>query len=99
MRCRFLDPASSAISEHDRVLLIFSVLGTGSLSIVNYLNEKKVPFRFPAAAHKKFHQPNKYPWVMGWVPSFRFEGRISSLQDHATPFLSTFRRRLSCVGS
>ena len=62
--------------EHDRVLLIFSVLGTGSLSIVNYLNEKKVPFLFPAAAHKKFHQPKKYPWVMGWVPSFGFEGRM-----------------------
>ena len=60
--------------EHDQVLLIFSVLGTGSLSIVNYLNEKKVPFLFPAAAHKKFHQPKKYPWVMGWVPSFGFEG-------------------------
>lgn len=62
--------------EHDRVLLIFSVLGTGSLSIVNYLNDKKVPFLFPAAAHKKFHQPKKYPWVMGWVPSFGFEGRM-----------------------
>ena len=62
--------------EHDGVLLIFSVLGTGSLSIVNYLNEKKVPFLFPAAAHKKFHQPKKYPWVMGWVPSFGFEGRM-----------------------
>ena len=62
--------------EHDHVLLIFSVLGTGSLSIVNYLNEKKVPFLFPAAAHKKFHQPKKYPWVMGWVPSFGFEGRM-----------------------
>ena len=44
--------------------LIFSVVGTGSLSIVNYLNEKKVPFLFPATAHKK------YPWVMGWVPTF-----------------------------
>ena len=62
--------------EHDQVILIFSVLGTGSLSIVNYLNEKKVPFLFPAAAHKKFHQPKKYPWVMGWVPSFGFEGRM-----------------------
>jgi hypothetical protein len=60
--------------------LIFSVLGTGSLSIVNFLNEKKVPFRFPAAA------PKKTPWVMGWVPGFRFEARISSLQDHATPY-------------
>jgi branched-chain amino acid transport system substrate-binding protein len=62
--------------EHDGVLLVFSVLGTGSLSIINYLNEKKVPFLFPAAAHKKFHQPKKYPWVMGWVPSFGFEGRM-----------------------
>jgi branched-chain amino acid transport system substrate-binding protein len=62
--------------EHEKVLLIFSVLGTGSLSIVNYLNHKKVPFLFPAAAHKKFHQPKKYPWVMGWVPSFGFEGRM-----------------------
>ena len=52
-------------------------LGYACLSIVNYLNEKKVPFLFPAAAHKK------YPWVMGWVPSFRFECHISSLQDQA----------------
>lgn len=62
--------------EHDGVLLIFSVLGTGSLSIVNYLNEKKVPFLFPAAAHKKFHKLETYPWVMGWAPSFGFEGRM-----------------------
>ncbi len=62
--------------EQDQVLLLFGVLGPGALSILNYVDKKKVPFLFPSAAAGKFHLPKKHPWTMGWVPSFEFEGRM-----------------------
>jgi ABC-type branched-subunit amino acid transport system substrate-binding protein len=62
--------------EHDQVLLLFSILGPGGLSILDYVDRKKVPFLFPAGAALKFHMPDKHPWTMGWVPTFEFEGRV-----------------------
>jgi ABC-type branched-subunit amino acid transport system substrate-binding protein len=35
-----------------------------------------VPHLFPSAASLRFHDPKNYPWTMGWVPSFDFEGRL-----------------------
>jgi branched-chain amino acid transport system substrate-binding protein len=62
--------------EHDKVLLLFGVLGPGGLSILNYIDKKKVPFLFPSGVARKFHMPDKHPWTMGWVPSAEFEGRV-----------------------
>jgi branched-chain amino acid transport system substrate-binding protein len=62
--------------EHDKVLLLFGVLGPGGLSILDYVDKKKVPFLFPSGVARKFHMPDKHPWTMGWVPSAEFEGRV-----------------------
>jgi ABC-type branched-subunit amino acid transport system substrate-binding protein len=62
--------------EQDKVLLLFGVLGPGALSILDYVDKKKVPFLFPSGAARQFHLPQKHPWTMGWVPSFEFEGRL-----------------------
>jgi branched-chain amino acid transport system substrate-binding protein len=62
--------------ERDNVLLLFGVLGPGALSILDYVDRKKVPFLFPSGAARKFHQPDKHPWTMGWLPPFEFEGRM-----------------------
>ena len=62
--------------ERDNVLLLFGVLGPGALSILDYVDKNKVPFLFPSGAARKFHQPDKHPWTMGWLPPFEFEGRM-----------------------
>jgi len=62
--------------EQDGVLLVFGTVGAPALSILPYLHAKKVPFLFPTSAHAKFHMPKKYPYTMGWVPTFGFEGKI-----------------------
>jgi len=62
--------------EQDGVLLMFGTVGAPALSVIPYLHAKKVPFLFPTSAHKKFHMPGKYPYTMGWVPTFGFEGTM-----------------------
>jgi len=62
--------------EQDGVLLVFGTVGAPALSVLPYLHAKKVPFLFPASAHAKFHMPDKYPYTMGWVPTFGFEGKM-----------------------
>ena len=62
--------------ERDNVLLLFGVLGPGALSILDYVDRKKVPFLFPTGAARKFHQPVKHPWTMGWLPPSEFEGQM-----------------------
>jgi len=62
--------------EQDGVLLMFGTVGAPALSVIPYLHAKKVPFLFPTSAHKKFHMPDKYPYTMGWVPTFGFEGTM-----------------------
>jgi branched-chain amino acid transport system substrate-binding protein len=71
--------------EEDRILLTFGILGPGNFAIQKYLNARKVPHLFPSAASLKLHDPQRYPWSMGWTPSFDFEGRIYAnylLQNH-----------------
>jgi len=62
--------------EQDGVLLVFGTVGAPALSVLPYLHAKKVPFLFPTSAHAKFHMPRKYPYTMGWVPTFGFEGKM-----------------------
>ncbi|MEO8166290.1 MAG: ABC transporter substrate-binding protein [Betaproteobacteria bacterium] len=60
--------------EHDKILLLFSSLGTATNSSVHkYLNAKKVPQLFVASADGKFSDPERYPWTMGWVPTQQTE--------------------------
>jgi ABC-type branched-subunit amino acid transport system substrate-binding protein len=62
--------------EDENVFLTFGILGISNFAVQKYLNGKKIPHLFPSAASLRFHDPKNYPWTMGWVPSFDFEGRI-----------------------
>jgi branched-chain amino acid transport system substrate-binding protein len=63
--------------EEDQVLFLFQTLGTASNAAVQgYLNEKKVPQLFVATGADRWNDPKKYPWTMGWQPSYRVEARI-----------------------
>jgi branched-chain amino acid transport system substrate-binding protein len=63
--------------EHEGVLLIFNPLGTaGNTAIHEYMNAKKVPQLFVASGASKWGQPEKYPWTMGWQPSYATEGAV-----------------------
>ncbi len=63
--------------ENDEVLLVFNSLGTPSnTAIQKYLNDRKVPQLFVATGAEKWNDPQKFPWTMGWQPSYQAEGRI-----------------------
>ena len=63
--------------EEDQVLLTFQVLGTPpNTAVQGYLNENKVPQLFVATGADKWNDPKKFPWTMGWQPSYRIEARI-----------------------
>jgi len=63
--------------EEDHVLFLFQTLGTPpNTAIHGYLNENKVPQLFVATGADKWNDPKKFPWTMGWQPSYRIEARI-----------------------
>ena len=63
--------------EKENVLLMFGSFGTpGNLATRTYLNEKKIPQLFVASGDEEWAHPKRFPWTMGWQPTFRAEGRI-----------------------
>ncbi|MGO9630276.1 MAG: ABC transporter substrate-binding protein, partial [Xanthobacteraceae bacterium] len=63
--------------EEDHVLALFQTLGTPPNSAIrDYLNDNKVPQLFVATGADKWNDPKKFPWTMGWQPSYRIEARI-----------------------
>jgi branched-chain amino acid transport system substrate-binding protein len=63
--------------EGDEVLLVFNALGTATNSAVQkHLNARKVPQLFVSSGAAKWNDPNKFPWTMGFSPSYESEGRI-----------------------
>jgi branched-chain amino acid transport system substrate-binding protein len=63
--------------EEQNVLLMFGSFGTpDNLATRTYLNENKVPQLFVASGDEEWAHPRKFPWTMGWQPTFRSEGRI-----------------------
>jgi ABC-type branched-subunit amino acid transport system substrate-binding protein len=63
--------------ESDEVLFTFNALGTPTQTAVQkYLNSKKIPQLFVASGASKWNDPKKFPWTMGWQPSYRSEARI-----------------------
>jgi len=74
--------------ESDNVLLIFQSLGTTTnQAIQEYMNLKKVPQLFVASGSSNFGDAKKFPWTMGWQPTYESEGRIYAkylLQYHPT---------------
>jgi branched-chain amino acid transport system substrate-binding protein len=64
--------------EQDDVLAIFNSVGTEhALAIRSYLNDRKVPQLFLGSGVSKLATEHaKYPWSMGYLPSFAGEGAI-----------------------
>jgi branched-chain amino acid transport system substrate-binding protein len=63
--------------ENASVHLMFGSFGTPSnLAVRSYLNEKKIPQLFVASGDEEWAHPKRFPWTMGWQPTFRTEGRI-----------------------
>jgi len=63
--------------ESDEVLVVFNPLGTPSNTAVQkYLNAKKVPQLFVATGATKWNDPTRFPWTIGWQPSYQSEGLI-----------------------
>ena len=64
--------------EQDQVLAIFNSVGTEhALAVRGYLNDQKVPQLFVGSGVSKLATDHaKYPWSMGYLPSFAGEGAI-----------------------
>ena len=63
--------------EQERVHLMFGSFGTPSnLATRAYLNERSIPQLFVASGDEEWAHPKRFPWTMGWQPTFRSEGRI-----------------------
>lgn len=64
--------------EQDNVLAVFNSVGTEhALAIRSYLNDRKVPHLFVGSGVSKLAtEHKKYPWSMGYLPSFAGEGAV-----------------------
>jgi branched-chain amino acid transport system substrate-binding protein len=63
--------------EQEEVLFLFQTLGTPTNTAIHrYVNGKKVPHIFVATGASKWGQPEKYPWSMGWQPTYPIESQI-----------------------
>jgi branched-chain amino acid transport system substrate-binding protein len=64
--------------EQDNVLAIFNSVGTEhALAIRSYLNDREVPQLFIGSGVSKLaSEHRKYPWSMGYLPSFAGEGAV-----------------------
>ena len=63
--------------EGEGVAFILNGLGTPCQTAVQrYMNQKKVPQLFVASGADKWANPGKFPWTMGWQPSYRTEAQI-----------------------
>jgi branched-chain amino acid transport system substrate-binding protein len=73
--------------EQDNVALIGGAVGTPSNAAIEpYLNLRKVPDIFNVSGVDRMHQPQTYPWTIGWPPSYRGEARVFVRHIlHATP--------------
>jgi len=77
------DPARAVqntirLVQQDQVFGMFNTLGTANnLAIRNFLNDNDVPQLFVAAGATTFGRDyKKYPWTIGYIPTYAEEGRI-----------------------
>jgi branched-chain amino acid transport system substrate-binding protein len=70
--------ATRQLVEQDKVFAIFNSLGTEhNLAIREYLNQTKVPQLFVASGATTWgSDAAKYPWTIGFQPSYQAEGWI-----------------------
>jgi branched-chain amino acid transport system substrate-binding protein len=63
--------------EQDHVDFLFATLGTPTNSAIErYCNHNKVPQLFVATGADKWGDYKKFPWTIGWQPSYRAEAQI-----------------------
>ena len=63
--------------EEDRVAFLFGTLGTPTnTAIERYCNSHKVPQLFVATGADKWGNYKRFPWTIGWQPSYRTEAQI-----------------------
>jgi branched-chain amino acid transport system substrate-binding protein len=77
------DPARTVqltqrLVEQDQVFALFDTLGTdNALAIREYVNDRKIPDLFVGSGVGKIAREHaRYPWMMGYLPSFVGEGRM-----------------------
>jgi ABC-type branched-subunit amino acid transport system substrate-binding protein len=68
--------------EQDKVLAMFNMVGTEhSLAVRPYLNELGVPQLFVGSGATVIaREASKYPWTLGYLPSFLGEGKVYGRQ-------------------
>jgi branched-chain amino acid transport system substrate-binding protein len=63
--------------EQEQVAFLFQMLGTPTSSAVaEYINKRQVPNLFLASGASKWSDYKKWPWTIGWQPSYRTEAQI-----------------------
>jgi branched-chain amino acid transport system substrate-binding protein len=64
--------------QQDRVFAIYNTLGTSNnLAIRPFLNQLKIPHLFVASGASTFgREARKYPWTIGFIPTYTAEGKI-----------------------
>ena len=71
--------------EQEQVLATFQNLGTPTNTAIHkYMNAKKVAQLFVATGASKWGDPKRFPWTIGFQPSYQIEARI-----YATYILKT----------
>lgn len=77
------DPAKTVqltqqLVEQDKVFALFDTVGTdNALAIREYVNDRKVPDLFVGSGVSEIAAEHaKYPWTMGYLPSFVGEGAM-----------------------
>jgi branched-chain amino acid transport system substrate-binding protein len=63
--------------EQEGVSFLFNGVGTAAqLAVRAYLNDNKVPQLFVLSGAPIFADPQRYPWTIGFIPSYVTEARI-----------------------
>lgn len=63
--------------EEDQVAFLFNTLGTPTTNATRkYVNGKKVPQLFIASGAAQFGDHERFPWSIGWQPTYQVEGHI-----------------------
>jgi branched-chain amino acid transport system substrate-binding protein len=70
--------ATQQLVEQDKVFALFDTVGTdNALAIREYVNDRKVPALFVGSGVAKIAKEHaRYPWMMGYLPSFVGEGAM-----------------------
>ncbi|HEX7842686.1 MAG TPA: ABC transporter substrate-binding protein [Kofleriaceae bacterium] len=63
--------------ENEGVAFLFNNLGTAANAAVQqYLNDRKIPQLFVATGANRWADPARFPWTMGFQPSYQGEARF-----------------------